>query len=193
MKVDPFKKLMSSLESENFKLENNFVKPDLPATLSTCTLDGIPSSRTLYLKKIENNELFFFTNANSKKGKEISKNPNVSLCIFFKESFKQIIIEGKAYMTSFDTAQKYFQTRSKLSRAGAILSKQSSVLKNYEEFINDVHALSLKETLECPQFWRCYGVVPHRFEFWRGDKARLHLREVFELNQQNWKETNLYP
>ena len=194
MKANPFKKFILTLNSENFTLSTeNFIKPNLPAILSTSTSNGIPSARTLYIKKVQNNELLFFTNENSRKGKEISQNPNVSLCFFFQNSFNQIIIEGKAFKADSSIAKQYFSTRSKLSQAGAILSKQSSVLNNYKEFTKKAQALSLQDKLECPDFWCCYRVIPSRFEFWRGDKSRLHIREVFVLEQQNWKQINLYP
>jgi pyridoxamine 5'-phosphate oxidase len=191
----PFTEFFKVLSLEGFKLDREDIKPDLPASLATCGKDLTPSVRIIYIKKFSADTFFFFTNKNSRKGKEIMQNPNVSLCFFFQKSFKQIRIEGKAFEESHKIAEDYFKTRPALSKAGAILSHQSHLLENYEDFLKEVEKLAKNENLACPENWVCYGVKPEKFEFWEGTQFRLHLRTLYEKKQSEdrWQQSNLYP
>ncbi len=182
------------LNNEGFDVKDGDITPNLSAILSTSSKEGRPSSRTIYIKKFADEGLFFFTNENSKKGKQIAENPFASLCFLFESSFKQIVVEGMATKTDHKLAQDYFITRSPLSRAGAILSNQSSPIDDYEKFIQDVTNLAKTSNLECPPNWQCYKIIPSLFEFWHGNTHRLHLREQFVKNASNeWQSVNLYP
>ena len=93
-------------------------------SLSTTDENGQPSSRIVLLKKISEEGLFFYTNYNSKKGQEISKNPKVSLNFWWREIKKQIRIEGIINKTSDEESDKYFDSRPLKSRVSAIISRK---------------------------------------------------------------------
>jgi pyridoxamine 5'-phosphate oxidase len=191
--VNPFIEFFRVLSLEEFTLNGEDIKPNLPVSLATCGVDLKPSVRIVYIKKFTNDTFFFFTNKNSRKGIEMRKNPNISLCFFFEKSFKQIRVEGKVFEANHKMAQEYFNTRPQLSKAGAIISKQSEVLENYEKFLEDVNNLAKTNDLTCPENWVCYGVGATKFEFWEGTDFRLHLRTLYEKTENNWKQSNLYP
>jgi pyridoxamine 5'-phosphate oxidase len=194
MSPSPFLKFTEMLRQEGFDVKDGDITPNLSAVLSTSSREGGPSSRTIYIKKFADEGLFFFTNENSKKGRQIAQNPLVSLCFLFEISFKQIIVEGEAIKTEHKLAQDYFNTRSSVSRAGAILSHQSSPLDDYAKFVEEAKILAESSNLKCPNNWQCYKVVPSLFEFWHGNTHRLHLREQFVKSASNeWQGVNLYP
>jgi pyridoxamine-phosphate oxidase len=194
---NPIAHFIDFIGREGFFVVERAIKPDLPFVLSTVSKDGKPSSRVLFLKQIIEDELIFFTNAESQKGLEMKSNPNVSICFFFEKTNKQIRIEGQAFVASRNLAIEYFKTRPVLSQAGAILSKQSSKLENYKEFADSVKLLAeTKKELECPENWVAFKVKPSEFEFWEGAEFRLHIRTKYkkELNFENkWFRYNLYP
>lgn len=193
----PFKEFFTLLNQEGFVLEGRDIKPDLSFTLSTVGEGGFPSSRILFLKQFFEDEFYFFTSKYSQKAQEISQNPNVSLCLFLDKTKVQIRVEGIAIESSFKITQSYFNTRSALSRAGAIASRQSQVLQNYEAFIEEVKSIAEKEeNLQCPQHWASFAIRPLKFEFWKEGDFRLHTRTVYkkDLNSKNsWFKANLYP
>jgi pyridoxamine 5'-phosphate oxidase len=190
----PAERLLKKLEEEGFTIKSHFVYPNLSAVLSTVSQDGIPSSRTLYIKQIIDFELYFFTNQHSQKIQEISKNPFISLCMFFEKSFSQIIIQGEVKKAPREMAVNYFNSRDGLSKAGAILSKQSTELKDYDDFVLKAHQLKKQNLeLECPTFWNCYKIIPNKIEFWKGEINRLHLREAFTKKNLTWNTKILYP
>ena len=193
---NPFKTFEEFILPEGFEVVQGSIKPDLSCIISTC-VNNIPSSRTVFIKKLINEEFYFFTNKNSKKGQEALENPNISMCFLFEKSFKQIIIQGKAQLAPHSYAEEYFQTRPVLSKAGAILSRQSENLADYEGFLEEVQKLSESKTeLKCPEEWVAFRVVPEEFEFWEGSTFRLHLRTKYkkDLNSKNlWFQYNLYP
>lgn len=190
----PENRLLNAIQKEGFAITSNFlITPNLPAVLSTASLDGIPSSRTLYIKQLINFELYFFTSDYSQKIQDIKQNPIASLCLFFEKSFSQILIQGKVEKASRSQSITYFNSRDKLSRAGAIASRQSRELENYENFVNTTKEIANQSNLECPQFWNCYKIIPNKIEFWNGNKNRLHLRELFIKTQSTWQKKLLYP
>lgn len=199
MQNNPFLEFITWIVSEGFVIDKDYINPNLPFTLSTVSGNGFPSSRVLYLKKLRNNELVFFSNKESRKGKEIMANTNVSLCFFFEKSFKQIRIEGKAFLCETSEAEEYFNSRNDVSKASAILSKQSEHLGDYNLFVESVvkyNNSSDKAVVKCPEHWAGFRVLPELFEFWIGSASRMHSRTVFkkDLNSENlWNSYHLYP
>lgn len=197
----PINKFVDWIREEGFDLKNSIVIPDLPFSLATASKDAFPTVRILYLKKLHSKEeeFIFFTNKNSKKGKNIAENNRVSMCFFFEETFRQIRIEGRAFLGSREETEKYFDSRPPSSKVGAIVSKQSDDLENYEQFIEDVNSYTnahKDELLKCPEHWVCYKVIAEEFEFWEGREFRLHLRTKYkkDLQYKNlWNMHHLYP
>jgi len=165
-------------------------------TLTTIGLDGYPKGRVVLLKEYDEYGFYFFTNYNSDKGKDIDANENVSLSFFWPVLERQVIIKGKASKTSTNVSDNYFDSRPIGSRIGAILSNQSSVLKNREVLDEELKALEEKykdEEIKRPDYWGGYLVSPTSIEFWQGRPNRLHDRLVYTLDKFDWKIERLAP
>ncbi|XP_043910908.1 pyridoxine-5'-phosphate oxidase [Protopterus annectens] len=150
--------------------------------LATCTKDGRPSARVVLLKGFGEDGFKFFTNYESRKGRELESNPFASL-VFYWEPFKrQVRIEGHVERLSETESQEYFQTRPKGSQIGAWVSRQSSVVpdREYLRKKNAEFEEKYKDTdVPKPDYWGGYVVKPEVIEFWQGQTNRLHDRIVF--------------
>ncbi len=166
-------------------------------TLSTCSLSGIPSSRIVLLKGIQNDGFTFFTNYDSHKGKEIAQNPQVALLFFWKEMERQVRIEGIAKKISAEESNEYFQSRPRESRIGAWSSPQSTVIINREMLQENVLKYEKEfDNTEVPRpmNWGGYNVQPRLMEFWQGRPGRLHDRLQYSKDQNShWQIRRLAP
>jgi pyridoxamine 5'-phosphate oxidase len=166
-------------------------------TLATCTCDGKPSARIVLLKGIKENGFIFFTNYDSKKGKQINDNPFVSLVFFWKEIERQVRIEGQAKKISKHESDAYFSSRPLESRIGAWSSQQSAVIKNRETLEINAAEYTNKFQLQDipkPENWGGYMVIPNLVEFWQGRPGRLHDRLQYTVSENsNWKIERLAP
>lgn len=165
-------------------------------TLSTVSASGIPSSRIVLLKGIEEHELVFFTNYNSQKGKEIHESPHVALNFFWPELERQIRIVGKVTKTSSMESDAYFNSRPIGSRLGAWASPQSSVIDNREEMEESQKEFEKKYkgvVVPRPPHWGGYKVHPNRIEFWQGRASRLHDRFLYLKENDQWNLVRLAP
>ncbi len=165
--------------------------------LSTADSDGIPSSRIVLLKGYDESGYSFYTNCNSKKGREIASNPHVSLCFWWSLLEMQVRIDGKVELLSEKITDEYFKTRPRESQIGAWISDQSEVLDNRESLekkFNDFEKKKKGEEISRPSFWNGYKVAPTLFEFWQGRDNRLHDRFRYLLiDSKKWKIDRLYP
>ena len=157
--------------------------------LGTTSIDGQSSTRILYLKEILNDQLVFYTNYNSQKGREIAANPKVSMLFFYPKSSRQIRVEGICTKTNESVSDAYFNSRPRGSKIGAWASQQSEELSNMTELTDRVGELELKFPNEVPrpEHWGGYQIHPTRFEFWMGKKSRLHERIIFDRVEDGWK------
>jgi len=165
--------------------------------LSTISASYKPSSRVVLLKGVEGSEFRFFTNYNSAKGADISKNPVGALLFFWKELERQVRIEGDIEKISPEESDAYFNTRPIESRIGAIISPQSMVVENraYLENLFTIQSELIKSeaTLKRPQHWGGYALKPELIEFWQGRASRLHDRIRFKWVNNNWIKERLAP
>jgi pyridoxamine 5'-phosphate oxidase len=165
-------------------------------TLATSTKAGIPSARIVLLKGYDENGFVFFTNYNSKKGKELMENPNACLLFFWKDLERQVRIEGPVEKISEDESDKYFQSRPYESRLGAWSSPQSTVIESRDIVENNLRSYNAKfpEEVPRPSHWGGYRLKPLLFEFWQGRPSRLHDRIQYSLTENNiWKIERLAP
>jgi pyridoxamine 5'-phosphate oxidase len=164
--------------------------------VSTVGDDGSPSSRVVLLKGFDPDGFVFFTNYESKKGRDISLNPSVALHFFWPELERQVAIAGRAERTSREESEAYFASRPSASRLGAWASKQSEHLssrKELEDRLEEIRSRFNDEDIPCPPSWGGFRVVPTRFEFWQGRPSRLHDRICYELENGDWRILRLYP
>ncbi|XP_017338576.1 pyridoxine-5'-phosphate oxidase [Ictalurus punctatus] len=150
--------------------------------LSTATKDGRPSARMLLLKGYSNEGFRFFTNYESRKGKELETNPHACLVFYWEPLNRQVRIEGTVERITRQKSAEYFHSRPKCSQIGAVVSKQSSVIPN-RGYLREKNA-ELEEKYKdsevpIPDYWGGYIVKPHQIEFWQGQSNRLHDRIVF--------------
>lgn len=164
--------------------------------LSTVSADNSPSSRVVLLKAFDESGFTFFTNYNSRKGKQISINNKVSIVFFWPNTERQVRIEGSAIRTSEMLSDDYFNTRPIESRLNAIISPQSEIITSKLTLIEQrqkLEELSDFNKLKRPANWGGYCVKPILIEFWQGGPSRLHDRIEFRKNNTKWQINRLAP
>lgn len=166
------------------------------AALATVSADGQPSVRIVLMRGWDERGFRFFTNRNSRKGRELAANPRAALCFHWEELQRQIRIQGCVELLSQEESDAYWSRRPRESRIGAWASMQSEPLDDRATLARRVAEFDAKfpgEDIPRPDFWCGYIVVPHRIEFWSGLPARLHERDVYELVDGRWTQQMLYP
>ena len=167
-------------------------------SLATSTSDGIPSVRMVLLKGYSEDGFIFYTNFNSKKGNDLKKNPNASMCFHWKSLRRQIRISGKVNIVSDEVADKYYNSRAYRSRIGAWASSQSSVMKKREELIQRFEEFKKKypdeKNVPRPQHWSGWNLNPQEIECWLDGKNRIHERLLYKkIDNNNWEKSLLSP
>lgn len=166
-------------------------------TLATSSPDGKPSARIVLLKGFNHDGFVFYTNYLSRKGKELAKNPVVSLVFFWPELERQVRIEGTIEKVSKEDSENYFKSRPKESQIGALASPQSQVIDNRSQLEKNLEELTKKyadQEVPKPSYWGGYLVKPQVIEFWQGRPSRLHDRIVYrKADKSNWKIVRLAP
>ncbi len=161
--------------------------------LSTVSGDQ-PSSRVVLLKELDDQGFVFYTNYESRKGKELEQNRYAALNFFWRELEKQVRIEGMIEKIDPKVSAGYFNSRPFESRVSAIVSPQSQPIASrqvLEDKQNDL--LSKPDQVVCPPHWGGYRLVPERIEFWQGRANRLHDRIVYQLEMGDWHQIRLAP
>lgn len=163
--------------------------------LSTVAENGRPSSRIVLLKGYDETGFYFYTNYESRKGRELEQNPFASLLFFWDKHERQVRIEGKCEKLKPAESDIYFQSRPYASRVGAWASAQSQVLPSRFGLMRKVAGLMLKHPVNVPlpPFWGGYRLRPDAFEFWQGRESRLHDRFSFLHEGKTWKIDRLSP
>ena len=154
------------------------------------------SGRIVLLKEIDTEGLQFFTNYQSRKGKEISQFPQASLTFFWAELERQVRIEGKIEKLSDELSDAYFKIRPREAQIGAWASVQSAPVNRREQIEEAVIKLTEAfhdQEIQRPPFWGGYRLIPDYFEFWQGRPPRLHDRLCFEKQGSHWLIQRLYP
>jgi len=165
-------------------------------TLSSVDEHGQPSSRQVLLKEVDERGFVFYTNLESRKGREILANPKVSLNFYWRELDKQVTIFGTAERVSDEQADAYFVSRDHDSRVGAWASQQSRPLESRARLqaeVAEVEAQYPDRDLPRPPYWAGLLVVPFYFDFWTSGAARLHDRIVYEREDDGWRNYRVYP
>jgi pyridoxamine 5'-phosphate oxidase len=165
-------------------------------TLATVDKGGKPSSRTVLLKSVDERGFIFFTNYDSRKGRELAENPNAALTFFWPELERQACVAGAVTKLPAAESEKYFKSRPRSSRIGAWASNQSEVITDRTALEAKWRELEKKfpGDVPLPPNWGGYILKPERIEFWQGRPSRLHDR--FHYSRQpdgSWKIERLSP
>lgn len=165
--------------------------------VGTVSPEGKPSTRTVLLKGLHNGKFVFYTNYESRKGKQLAQNPYVSLSFVWHALERQVHIEGTAAKVEPAESDEYFRVRPYKSRIGARISPQSQPIKSRMQltraFVKEATRW-LGKNVERPTNWGGYAVTPTRIEFWQGRPNRLHDRFLYTLQPDGeWEISRLAP
>ncbi|AOI97163.1 MULTISPECIES: pyridoxamine 5'-phosphate oxidase [Burkholderia] len=167
-------------------------------TLATVGDDGRPSARIVLIKGVDERGFVFFTNYESRKGRDLAANPHAALLFYWIELERQVRIEGRIEKTSADESDRYFASRPLGSRIGAWASDQSAVIDSRATLEAREKAVTERygENPPRPPHWGGYRVVPDAIEFWQGRPSRLHDRLLYTRDDaagSGWTISRLSP
>jgi len=189
--TDPFLLFQSWMKEAS---ESELNDPNAVA-LATTTADGFPSVRMVLIKQVDPRGFCFYTNAWSRKGRELAANPRAALCFHWKSLRKQVRVEGTVVELTPAEADEYFHSRSRDSQLGAAVSQQSRPLESRERLEELVQEFATSHPGEVPRpaYWKGYAVRPERMEFWIDGEHRLHDRFLFVREGAGWVKSRLFP
>lgn len=165
-------------------------------TLATVDESGMPYQRTVLLKYFDGDGFVFFTNYESRKARQMARNPKVSVLFPWITLERQVIIQGSVEKISTAESLKYFTSRPRESQIGAWVSNQSEVITSRKFLMQKLAEIKEKFShgeIPLPSFWGGYRVVPQMIEFWQGGPARLHDRFLYQRADGGWKIERLSP
>ncbi len=166
-------------------------------TLATASAEGQPSARIVLLKGLDETGFVFYSNYESQKGRELSRNPHAALVFFWAELERQVRVTGVVERTSRAQSEAYFHSRPRGSQLGASISQQSSVITgrtSLETALGELEAKYAGIDVPLPAFWGGFRVEPSSIEFWQGRPNRLHDRLRYRKDSGNqWALERLSP
>ncbi|WP_434346063.1 pyridoxamine 5'-phosphate oxidase [Myxococcus virescens] len=158
--------------------------------------DGRPSARVVLLKDFDARGFVFYTNHESRKGREARAHPYAALCFYWQPLNEQVRVEGRVERVTDAEADAYFQSRVRGSQVGAWASLQSQPLATRAELearVAEVERKYAGQPVPRPPHWSGFRVVPDRIEFWHAQESRLHDRHVYLREDGGWRTQMLYP
>ena len=178
---------------------NEAMKAELPEpnamTLATVGPDGRPSTRVVLIKGCDERGIVWYTNYESRKGRELEGRPFAALQFHWVELERVVRIEGRVERTTAQESDDYFASRPLDSRIGAWASPQSQVIAGRSVLVANAARYGAQFLLNPPRppHWGGFRLVPDRWEFWQGRKSRLHDRLQYRLNDDGWLRERLAP
>jgi pyridoxamine 5'-phosphate oxidase len=171
----------------------------LPEAVALATVDagGRPSVRHVLLRGLDERGFVFYTNYESRKGRELEVNPRAALAFYWRELDRQVCVTGTVERTAREESEEYFRTRPREARLGAWASRQSEVVSSREELdarYREIDDRYPSEDVPLPPNWGGYRLTPEAVEFWKGREHRLHDR--FRYTRQSdgsWVIERLFP
>jgi pyridoxamine 5'-phosphate oxidase len=165
------------------------------AALATATRDAAPSVRMVLVKQVDGRGFCFYTNAESRKGRELEANPRAALCFHWKSLSRQVRVEGPVVELPAADADDYFHSRARESQVGSAVSRQSCELESREVLEKMVAEFAANHPAEIPRpaWWKGYALRPERMELWVSGEHRLHDRFLFVREGAAWVKSRLFP
>lgn len=165
-------------------------------TLATAAPGGHPSARIVLLKGADERGFVFYTDYESRKGRELGANPHAALLFHWTELEREVRIEGRVELTSAEESDAYYQSRPLGSRHAVHASMQSAVVPD-RQFLEARFAAAVREHGDeppRPARWGGYRVIPDAVEFWQGRSNRLHDRVLYTRGAHGqWRIERLSP
>jgi pyridoxamine 5'-phosphate oxidase len=166
-------------------------------TLATAAADGSPSARMVLLKGVDERGLLFFTNYESRKGRELFENPRAALVFHWPLSpRRQVLVSGRVEKLGDDESAEYFRTRPRGSRLAALASRQSTVIPSRETLEQAFAGLEREhpgDDVPRPPWWGGFVLRPDTVEFWQNRPDRLHDRLRYRREGLTWVLERLSP
>ena len=193
--TDPIARFITLLDQA--RAVDRAILPEPTAfALGTADEQGRPSVRILLLKDVDANGFVFYTNHESRKGRELLATKRAALCFHWMPLEVQVRVEGPAAPVSDAEADAYFASRPRGSQIGAWASTQSRTLArraDLEERVKRYEREYEGKDVTRPSHWSGFRVTPERMEFWKGMPSRLHDREVYHREAAGWRTELLFP
>lgn len=165
-------------------------------TLATVGGDGRPSARIVLYKGPHEGGLTFFTNYDSRKGRELAPGAPAALVFWWDRLERQVRVEGRVARVPREMSARYFRGRPRASQLSAYTSRQSAVVASRKELeqrlAENVQRIGSRD-VPLPDNWGGYVLKPDLFEFWQGQPGRLHDRLVYRRAGASWKIERLEP
>ncbi len=165
-------------------------------TLATATQDGRPSARHVLLRDLDERGFVFYTNFESRKGRQLAQNPHAALAFLWKEVHRQVCVTGTVEPVPREESERYFATRPREARIGTWASRQSEVIASREELDARFEEYDRRypgEDVPLPPYWGGYRLSPVAIEFWQGREHRLHDRFRYTRRLGGWLIERLSP
>ncbi|MEN9720118.1 pyridoxamine 5'-phosphate oxidase [Limnohabitans sp. MMS-10A-178] len=178
---------------------NEAIQSEVPEpnamTVATVASNMRPSTRVVLIKGYDERGIVWYTNYDSRKGKELAGNPYAALQFHWVELERVVRIEGRMEKISDAESDAYFHSRPLDSRIGAWASPQSQVIDGRGVLVTNAAKYAAQFMLNPPRppHWGGYRLVPDEWQFWQGRKSRLHDRLRYRLNEGNWLRERLAP
>jgi len=175
------------------------IKAQLPEpnamTLATVGADGRPSTRIVLIKGLDARGLVWYTNYDSRKGRELAHQPLAALQFHWVELERVVRVEGRVEKVSAAESDAYYATRPLDSRIGAWASPQSQPISSRAVLVGNAAKAAARHGLNPPRppHWGGYRLLPDRWEFWQGRRSRLHDRLRYSLESGSWTRQRLAP
>ena len=164
-------------------------------TLATAGPNGRPSTRVVLIKGCDERGIVWYTNYDSRKGRELAANPCAALQFHWVELERVVRIEGRVERAGAEESDAYYATRPLDSRIGAWASPQSQVIASRAVLVGNAAKVSARYLLNPPRppNWGGFRLTPDRWEFWQGRRSRLHDRLRYRLDAGQWVRERLAP
>jgi pyridoxamine 5'-phosphate oxidase len=193
--ADPIARFVALFE-EAKRLPRATLPEPTAFALATADERGAPSVRILLLKQVDANGFVFYTNHESRKGRELLATRRAALCFHWQPMEIQVRVEGSAAPVTSEEADAYFATRAHGSQIGAWASRQSRTIEHpgdLEARVAEMETRFAGGPVPRPPQWSGFRVTPERIEFWKGRPDRLHVRDAYERVGDEWRVSRLYP
>jgi pyridoxamine 5'-phosphate oxidase len=165
-------------------------------SLATVGMNGNPSVRVVLMKAVDEDGFVFYTNIESRKGRELRTRPAAAICFYWPSLEVQVRAEGGVTQVDDAESDEYFATRSRESQIGAWASIQSQPIVRPDDLVERVAEYTRKfegEQVPRPPFWAGFRLRPDRIEFWKSKPGRLHERHLYTRVGEGWTMETIYP